>query len=138
MGVDRLRLFFILMGILLITVVSMDSFANPQADYYETNRNPFEDYLPKEEKEEGEISEEVVEVHDYEWDEQLISDLDIQGIMWGTEEPAAIINDEIYYEGSYILNKEGEIKEIEQGKIIILYKGREYKKGVSFDIKGNL
>jgi hypothetical protein len=50
----------------------------------------------------------------------------VTGIVWGTKQPRAIIDGEVYGEGDIVANTEATIKKIDEAGILFLYKKKEF------------
>ena len=50
----------------------------------------------------------------------------VQGILWGTDNPRAIIDGEVYAEGDKLKNIEATLYKIKKNKAIIIYQDRPY------------
>jgi hypothetical protein len=50
----------------------------------------------------------------------------VTGIVWGTKQPRAIIDGEVYGEGDIVANTEAKIKKIDEAGILFLYKKKEF------------
>lgn len=50
----------------------------------------------------------------------------VTGIVWGTKQPRAIINGEIFGEGDIVTNTEAQVKRINEAGILFLYKNKEF------------
>jgi hypothetical protein len=50
----------------------------------------------------------------------------VTGIVWGTKQPRAIIDGEVYGEGDTVANTEAQIKKINDEGILFLYKKKEF------------
>jgi hypothetical protein len=50
----------------------------------------------------------------------------VTGIVWGTKQPRAIINGEIFGEGDIVTNTEAQVKRINEAGILFLYKKKEF------------
>lgn len=50
----------------------------------------------------------------------------VTGIVWGTKQPRAIINSEVYGEGDIVKDTEAQVKKISEEGILFLYKNKEF------------
>jgi|GEM_PF-1200831 len=50
----------------------------------------------------------------------------VTGIVWGTKQPRAIINGEVFGEGDIVTNTEAQVKRINEAGILFLYKKKEF------------
>lgn len=88
--------------------------------YSQEYRDPFVSLLPKEEpkktKEKKEVKEEYISP----------PEITVEGVLWGTDKPEAIIDGKVYVVGDY-LDKETKIYKIEKNEVYILHKGKVFK-----------
>ncbi|MFH1772455.1 MAG: hypothetical protein ABH872_06525 [Candidatus Omnitrophota bacterium] len=85
--------------------------------------NPFEPQLPKKML--------PVEPGKLPTPEENLPELSIEGVLWGTKIPQAIIEGEVYKEGDVLNNLDVKIKRIEGNTVIFLYKDREFIRSVN-------
>ncbi len=93
----------------------------------EDSRDPFWDYLPKEETEKTAKA-------NLKSSEPVLPALKVQGIIWGGNFPQAIINNNVLKIGDTI--EGAKIIKIDKAGIMVSYGGREYE--LSSPAKGNL
>ena len=102
------RLVFFISLIILIGIINLYAF-----------RDPFQSWLPKKVKKPEET---------FEKEEEPVSSeelrLEVEGMVWDTPHPQAIINGKIYNIGDKIQG--GEIIDIDKRGVSILYKGRNF------------
>ena len=107
-------LFFLgLVGLVFAQSLSDDPFDANLPVYIEPEE--IEEFLPLEE----EVVEEV----------SSPPTVTIQGILWGTTSPRAIIDGSVYKKGDQVKNQGGELVGIEKNNVVILYKGKNYTLG---------
>ncbi len=92
-------------------------------------RDPFESILPKEDlgikTEEGKAKIQVPP-----------PDLTVQGILWGSDKPQAIINGDVYGVGEVIKEMpQTKIHKIEKGSVIIIHQGIVFQYGTKSNKK---
>lgn len=105
----------IIIFIIIFNLIFIDAVFSQQA------RNPFKDWFPVIKKEEtkgkpAEIKQEVV------FD---VSRFKLQGIVWGSVVPKAVINDKIYSVGDKL--DEAQIKDINKEGVLLIFNEKEYK-----------
>lgn len=83
--------------------------------------NPFQPKLPVHRKEEANQTARNRTV-----DTSALNQIKIEGIFWGTKNPQAIINGEIYRIGDKIEGIGAEITDIKEGQIQVIYKKRVF------------
>ncbi|UCG34928.1 MAG: hypothetical protein JSW17_05410 [Candidatus Omnitrophota bacterium] len=88
---------------------------------YSQERNPFESFLPEERREERREPEL--------FDISFAPTFTIQGILWGTDNPQAIINGKVYGVGERIRGSNAIVQGIEEEVVLIYFQGRVYKYG---------
>jgi hypothetical protein len=87
-------------------------------------RDPFEPFLPQEKKGEETFQESGEEEY------PSLPEMDVEGILWGTDKPLAVIDGEVYGVGDTLKSIDAKIFKIENNKIIIIYQGRLYNVGI--------
>ena len=85
-------------------------------------RDPFEPLLPKEKKQ-----EEKVEYGESKEIEILPPNIVIEGVLWGTSKPMAIVDGSVYKIGERIKDTEDKILKIEKSSVFVLHGGKVYK-----------
>jgi len=90
---------------------------------YSQERNPFEPFLPQERREER-VQPESVPVS---FTPSFELSFAVQGILWGTDNPQAIIDSKVYGVGDRIKGSDAIIQRIEDGIIFIYFQGRIYE-----------
>ena len=91
--------------------------------------NPFQPKLPVYEKEgtnQTVKNKTVNTVRNRIVDTSVLNQMKIEGVFWGTDEPYAIIDGEIYRIGDKIKNVGAEITDIKNGVIQVIYKKRVF------------
>jgi len=104
----KILLFFILSSF-LFNVFSQEEF-----------KSPFDEVVPKESVSKKESSEDVI----------LPPNLSVEGILWGTDTPCAIIEGKVYKVGDS-LDSETKLINIEKNIVFIQHKGKVFKFYVS-------
>jgi len=94
------------------------SFSYSQSRY----KDPFEPLLPQEVKEEDEGQETITS----EIEEALLS-IVVQGILWGSDFPQAIIDGEVYKSGDRLKDIDAQVFRIEKGTVFISYGEKIYR-----------
>lgn len=56
--------------------------------------------------------------------------VNIEGVLWGTDKPLAIIDGEVYGVGEKLKDVDAEIDKIEKNKVFILYQGQVFGMGI--------
>ncbi|MDD4295139.1 MAG: hypothetical protein PHP69_06470 [Candidatus Omnitrophica bacterium] len=85
--------------------------------------DPFEPLLPKESETSGlDTGGQIKEAKD------LV--VAVEGIMWGSDVPMAIIDGEVYKEGDVIISNGAKLYKIENNEVLIYYDGRLHKRKV--------
>lgn len=90
-------------------------------------RDPFEDIFPKHIVEEMK-TEEFNNIN--EMPDKTLPEFDIQGVLWGTDNPQTIIEGKVYNIGDKIENMDLKILKIEDNNVIFLYGEKVYEKKV--------
>ena len=86
-------------------------------------KNPFEDVLPKD-------KDLIIDSPHSGEEEVFPPDIYVEGVLWGTDKPCAIINGKVYKKGDYILSREIQLLDIDKNIVFIWYKGKIFKFGV--------
>ena len=89
----------------------------------EIRRDPFENLLPKEAVPDAPETQEAI----------VLPPTEIQGVLWGTQTPRVIINEDVYKIGDSIPypETEGVLFKIEKNIVYIMYRGKLFKRGVT-------
>lgn len=58
-------------------------------------------------------------------------EITIQGILWGTDNPMAIIDGEVYAVGDIIKPSESRVYKIEEGSVFVMYKNKLFEIGIT-------
>lgn len=98
---------------------------------YADVRDPFQSYLPAQKEVRVDPPDLSLPV------QNSVSPLDVvlEGVLWGIDNPQAIIDGEVYKEGETIRNKDAVLYKIERNKAIIIYYGQPYKIGIGKKLK---
>jgi hypothetical protein len=92
--------------------------------YSKEFRDPFFSLLPqKVEKKEITKREEIKMEESY----YFPPEVNIEGVLWGTDTPLTIIDGDVYKVGDKIKDIEAKIFKIEKNNVFIIYKGRLYR-----------
>ncbi|MBD3246600.1 MAG: hypothetical protein GF333_06260 [Candidatus Omnitrophica bacterium] len=87
-------------------------------------RDPFKSLLPEEPGgPQGEPEPETI----------VLPSIPVQGILWGTDTPRALINDDVYAVGEtvYYNDAEATVFKIEENNVFFMYRGKLFKRGVT-------
>ncbi len=117
------KLYLLITGIFLVTFLIIGSYAFLlAAEEEKTSRefDPFSPKLPIPKEEIPSVKPEEIS------DPTLLERIDIQGLIWGTPFPQAIINGKIYKVGDTIEGTNIKIVEIKKGKIEVECFGKVY------------
>jgi type II secretory pathway component PulC len=97
--------------------------------YGENIKDPFQPLIIIEEKKEEkkEVEEKYVEFQE----ELLPPEIHIEGILWGTQKPLAIIDGEVYGVGDRLKGIDATVFKIEKNSVYILYNEKLFKMGTS-------
>ena len=101
--------------------------------FAEKGRDPFVSYLPKEE----EVQTDVVIEDEGEAEDiaRVVAGIHVQGILWGSNDPMAIVDGEVLRVGDSLPDLDAKVHKIEGNTVYILYEGLIHKKNVEKKIK---
>jgi len=117
---------------LLVSVVLMAGVVFPGAAFSQDKRSPFKNCLPQltEQPKEEAIAKEVTREEEESFD---VSRYTINGLIWGTQEAKAIINNEIYSVGDKL--GEAKITKIGKNGVTVIFNNKEYTINIEKSMK---
>jgi type II secretory pathway component PulC len=89
-----------------------------QAVIAQEYRDPFEPVLP---------AETQTTTQERPKDELLPPLITIEGVLWGTDSPSAIIDGDVYKVGDNLKNLDAQVNQIEKNTVFIMYKGKIWR-----------
>lgn len=88
----------------------------------EIKDDPFESLLPIQQPKEGAQTQQVT---------QTAPAISIEGVLWDSDKPQAIIDGDVYKVGDTLKRTDAKIYKIEKNKVSIFYGGRLFEMGIS-------
>lgn len=95
------------------------------------DRDPFEPGLPKEEEVREEDLPDPELVRPDPTPVSLPIALSVEGLLWGSDKPQAVINGRVYLLGDKLKEVDAEIIEIDNEGVSIRYKGEIFRKSIN-------